>query len=493
MEPPNLPPANVWEGNPLKDAFIRLGLTDVAAREFMENGITSSHQLRMLTEATLTRLIKQIHRDNAGGAGLAIPFMSQQYIQAMRFWAQRQHTLGMPYDVETFQLADAEYWLEKMQENEEAGEAAGDLIKPPEIFKKIEEWLTWSEQFLTYTRTKKGKNNGTPIAYVIREHNIPTPDMTFPTETDEKIGRALLIGPLYNADNADMYDLLKSLSGNGPLWPFIQPFERRRDGRGAWKALIQYFEGDTMKARLKAAAYQAITKANYQGPRRNFEFSTYVTIHQRAHQDLARYEEPVPELKKVRDILEGITDPRCESIKLQILSNPTYNNNFMETVNFVAGALDLLNENHNALTRRISEVSTARGGGRSNNHNNRGGRQGRGGRGRSLARSYSPEEWQSLSAEERARIYRARDNQSQNQGGQGQGGRGRGGGRGRNNYFRGRGRGRGSDDSTRQTSAVHTDGGGGGDNNDTYQVSDDVSEITRHTGAATNRIDLIMA
>ena len=138
MDPPeDIPLANAWEGNPLKDALICLDLTDVAAREFMENGITSLHQLRMLSEASLTRLIKQIHRDNAEGAGLAIPFMSQQYIQAMRFWAQRQHTLGMPYDIDTFQLADAEYWLGKMQEDEEAGEAASNLIKPPEIFKKV--------------------------------------------------------------------------------------------------------------------------------------------------------------------------------------------------------------------------------------------------------------------------------------------------------------------------------------------------------------------
>ena len=188
------------------------------------------------------------------------------------------------------------------------------------------------------------------------------------------------------ADNANMYDLIKSLAGNGPLWPFIQPFERTRNGRGAWKALVQYFEGDTMKARLKAVAYQAITKANYQGPRRNFEFSTYVTIHQRAHQDLARYNEPVPELKKVRDFLEGITDPRCDSIKLQVLSNPLYTNDFMETVNFVAGAIDLLNKNNTVLTRRISEFSTSRGGGRQGQ--GRGGRHGRGGR--NAGRSYPP-------------------------------------------------------------------------------------------------------
>ena len=49
---------------------------------------------------------------------------------------------------------------------------------------------------MTYTRTKKGKNNGTPIAYVIREHNIPTPDMTFPTEIDEKDWTSSINRPL---------------------------------------------------------------------------------------------------------------------------------------------------------------------------------------------------------------------------------------------------------------------------------------------------------
>jgi hypothetical protein len=114
MDPANMP-ANTWDGNHLKAALVRLGLTDVAAREFMENGVVSIQQLWMLTETALTRLIKQIHRDNNGGAGLQIPFMSQQYIQALQFWAQRQHTLGLPYDVDTFDIADAIYWIEKMQ------------------------------------------------------------------------------------------------------------------------------------------------------------------------------------------------------------------------------------------------------------------------------------------------------------------------------------------------------------------------------------------
>ena len=48
MDPPAAmdPVLNNWYGNPLKEALIRLGLTDVAAREFMENGVVSIQQIR---------------------------------------------------------------------------------------------------------------------------------------------------------------------------------------------------------------------------------------------------------------------------------------------------------------------------------------------------------------------------------------------------------------------------------------------------------------
>ncbi len=72
----------------------------------------------------LAHLIKQMQCDNHGGAGLIIPFMSEEYIQAMLFWTQRQYSLGLPYDSETFTRPDAIYWMEKMREQEEADAAA---------------------------------------------------------------------------------------------------------------------------------------------------------------------------------------------------------------------------------------------------------------------------------------------------------------------------------------------------------------------------------
>ena len=62
---------------PLQAVLERLGLTAVAANEFINNGVIDAYSFRMLTTEDLNRLIKQIHRDNQG-AGLLFPFMSQQ-------------------------------------------------------------------------------------------------------------------------------------------------------------------------------------------------------------------------------------------------------------------------------------------------------------------------------------------------------------------------------------------------------------------------------
>jgi len=237
---------------------------------------------------------------------------------------------------------------------------------------------------------------------------------------------AVLIGPEYNANNGLVYDLLQSLTIKGPAWTWINMFQATRDGQNAWKLLLNYYEGDSAKTRGKQECYDSILKAIYQGNRRNFTFNNYVTIHQQAHQDLARLGEPVPENKKVRDFLNGITDPQCSNIKLNVLSNMVFMNDFAQTVNYIASAIDMTAQNTSTTARQISEYT------RNQNHNGntrgvfRGGRgrgrgRGRGGRGRghgrhgnrddaSLgSRNYTPQEWQNLTAAEQREVYRQRD------------------------------------------------------------------------------------
>jgi hypothetical protein len=201
--------------------------------------------------------------------------------------------------------------------------------------------------------------------------------MDYSTVHDQLVNQAILRGAEYNANNGAVYDLLQSLTLNGPAWSWINSFQCNRDGRGAWQSL-SYYEGDAMQTCSKQECYEAIAQASYQGVKRNFDFSSYMAIHQQAHQDLVCLGEPVPENKKGRDFLHGITDPQCGSIKLNILSNPLFMNNFAQTINYMASAIDMITRNTPGGTRQISDIH------RGNNfNNNRGnGQQGRAGRGR---------------------------------------------------------------------------------------------------------------
>ncbi len=151
-----------------------------------------------------------------------------------------------------------------------------------------------------------------------------------------------------------MFNLIQSLTINGPAWPWIQSYQSSRDGRRAWKALV-----DTMQTRSKQECYDSIAKAHYHGNRRNFDFNSYVQVHQLAHQDLQRLGEPIPENRKVRDFLMGIVDPQCATITLNVLSNETYMNSFSKAVNYITSAIDLIARNSTSMSRQVSEYNTS--------------------------------------------------------------------------------------------------------------------------------------
>ena len=254
---------------PMRRAFMRLGLAPIAAQEFINNGIVSPDDLRVMTSEHLFRLIKQIHRDNMNG--IFIPYRSQQYIEAILSWANRQHITGRPYTAQHITRDLATQWIERMKEElveKEAKASAIAMVKTPDPFKKDTKWRSWKESVITYLNAQIGQAN-LPLSYIIREHEEPDLQAIFTTTHDELVNCAILHGTEFNTNNGRVYDFLQSLALNGPAWPWIYAFQRTRDGRGAWKALLAYYEGDAMQTRTKQECYQAITKANYQGPRRN--------------------------------------------------------------------------------------------------------------------------------------------------------------------------------------------------------------------------------
>jgi PAS domain-containing protein len=130
------------------------------------------------------------------------------------------------------------------------------------------------------------------------------------------------------------------------MWSVLSPVPVRKGQNGLWTGLKDF-------SRLSAAL---IAKAVYKGIVRGFDFTSYVMIHQQAHQDLTRLGRPVPEGKKIRDFLNGITDPQFISIKLNVLANPVFMNDISLAINYIASAIDLTIKNANQSNRQILDI-----------------------------------------------------------------------------------------------------------------------------------------
>jgi hypothetical protein len=200
------------------------------------------------------------------------------------------------YNVNNVDTLLAEMWIESMKIKQEAAKAPADPVKLPESFKKDYMWCIWKESVITYLHSKIGQVS-TPLAYIVREQDISLPKAMYDTVHEQLVNKAILYGAEFNTNNGLSYDLLQSLTPYDPAWSRISAYQQNRESRGAWEALIAYYEDDEMKMPSKQECYDAMSKAAYQGVKHNFDFSTHAVIHQQAQHDLVNLGEPILENK----------------------------------------------------------------------------------------------------------------------------------------------------------------------------------------------------
>ena len=171
-------------------------------------------------------------------------------------------------------------------------------------------------------------------------------------------------------------------------------------------------------SQTKAQAYNTIKNASYSGEKRNWMFEMYVTLHQKSHQTLEEYGEPVPPAKQVRDLIDGID--RSNGMMAAALATLLATNNLHEDFQAASGYLCnfvAANKSKNT-TRNISGVGSGGRGGAGRGHSGgrgsgRGRGRGRGGRNYGnkkelSARSYTTEEWGQLTYEQKESVRKLR-------------------------------------------------------------------------------------
>ena len=122
--------------------------------------------------------------------------------------------------------------------------------------------VRWSEAFKDFLSRTVGRRN-IPLSYVVRDNESvtnPAPplleDKPYSQEhgsvEGELVARASHSHPLFRSDSADVYYHLEAATRNSEVAASLKPFQRKKDGRAAYLAVLSQYAGeDKWAAELK--------------------------------------------------------------------------------------------------------------------------------------------------------------------------------------------------------------------------------------------------
>ncbi len=360
-----------------REALGRIGFNIPAQLALSQNGFNSMYNMLIYSRDQIRRVCKVLRERQMDP--IPISMEHEQLLTAMWHWVKTRTRTNQSIEPHLFTREVAIAEAIKMVNIEADTKETDTEMKLPEKFKLTTKWTVFSESVDTYLNRLKGQGR-IPLNYVIRYQAEPDPDAVYVTEQEFLVATTPLEGEMYDLDNERVYAIIKQLILDGPGWSYMtNTIDRTKDGRGAWQALRAHYEGESYMNKQKEDAYKTIEHLHYKGERATFTFEHFSTQLTKAYNDLQRYNEPILESKKVRDLLNKISDPRLESAKQAIRINHAYKNDFNMALNFLAESVDTHDKGK---PRMISGMQSNSRGGRSSQARgyHRGGRIGRTGR-----------------------------------------------------------------------------------------------------------------
>jgi hypothetical protein len=238
---------------------------------------------------------------------IVINTIQEQLLLSMRFWVIQRQRLQMPVDANqlTMIIALNQAQIMRQQIEDDTKTDKEPVAKMPDKFKSATSWKIFAEALETYLGQLLGSGR-IPLRYVIRRLANPDPDATYNNENELAIAMSPLAGDSFNRDNAKVNGIIKQLVLEGPGRSYILPFDNAADGRNAWLALVDHFEGDGFRNRNVEVAYRVLEHLFYEGEHHGFNFEKFIEKHMGCYLELSRHNEPVNEAKKVRDFLTHI-------------------------------------------------------------------------------------------------------------------------------------------------------------------------------------------
>ena len=229
--------------------------------------LNSIHAFGRMSKDDVTSLASRLEKRPAPN-NISLPTSLVKNIQGLCFWAsrsRRQRRAVTAADFDQVVLSDS---LDEMEIKAES-DMAPDI--KPEVLKE-DSWEDWSKEFPTYLSHIIGKQQA-PLDYVIRPEVLP--GHIFQTTREQELYSYPLNGPFFREDNKAVYRLLSDRVRDQPA-TWIQPFQASQNGRAAWLALVDHYDGGGQKEKRINKA-EAILNSVFYHNERAFSFDAYST------------------------------------------------------------------------------------------------------------------------------------------------------------------------------------------------------------------------
>ena len=191
--------------------------------------------------------------------------------------------------------------------------------------------LKWCESMKHFLYSTFGVRK-IPLTYIIRDNvdvapeappvgQQPDPDVTYDplvvgkaygnsgTVLGDMIARASHSHVLYKTDNAHVYSLIEQAARNSTFLSTIKPFENRKNGRGAWLALVTAHVGDSKWEQILNDNNKWLINAKWNG--KKYALETFVAQHRQKFEQMKEAAQNVTyqvpnEHTRVGYLLDGI-------------------------------------------------------------------------------------------------------------------------------------------------------------------------------------------
>jgi hypothetical protein len=406
------------------EAGVRMALTICGANAAQRNAIIQEGFQRMadlavMDERDISDMMTNITRLRAQQGGVRIGAVITKKVKALVNWCKEQQRFGLDLDANRFTNAVMDATVKRM-----AVDTIEDETKP-ELPAKFDthKWVSWVKKVENYLWQTKGRND-TPLIYVIRKPRDAA--AAFESEEEERVYQTAQNGPAYKRDREKVFAILTQLLSGTPAWTWISSHESSKNGKAAFEALRQHYDGPGQVEKRLAYAYNILNNTHYRSERQ-YNFESYVTKLSEAFEILRDNDVAKSEREKVDCLLNGIQSDNqvIVTAKTTVRMNTGMRTSFQVAVDnlseLIGATFANTSNNGKRPARNVSRMESGRGGrgGRGGRRAGRGGRGGRGGyRGgkmhngvdiSDLTRNFTNEEWHKLSPEVVQQVRDARE------------------------------------------------------------------------------------